>query len=176
MDFLYQPILEGCDTWTTDVNSYLSHYFLSTGEGAFTTTFGIAVGVAAIFLLIFYGLFGYVLDKFSTRLVYWITFGLTFLVTWVATNFIVIGSANALTGVFGSINDYKESLQIACGTDIAAVEELNVSTNALVQNLSDGCDVTLYLCLINSIVAVALFFLCSILVKRFTRYATAVPF
>ena len=175
MEKLYFLIAQ-CETWVkNDPNGYLYNYFIQ--EGAFLHAFLIALAVAALAAAIFYGWIGNAVAKLSNLPTWLCTTLLGAVVTFLATKMLVVGSNLAQTGIFQSIIEHKEELLKAIPPeDEVGRNNLISQTGKLVNTINDGCDVTNYLYLGNVVLVVLLFFIISLLVKKWTKFAVYVPF
>ena len=175
MEKLYFLVSQ-CQTWVqNDPNGYLSNYFCE--KGAFLHAFLIALAVAAVAAAVFYGWIGNAVAKLSNLTTWLCTTLLCAAVTFLVTKILVVGSYLASTGVFQSFVDHKqELLKTIPPEDEAGRNNLISQTNNLANTINDGCDVTNYLYLENVVIAVILFFIISMLVKKMTKFAVYVPF
>lgn len=174
MHSFYESFLSGTELWQNDNYNFLSNYF--NAGGAATTSFLIAIIVAIVGLAIFYGIFGMKFPKVgSNRIVWLVIWVAVFGVTYLATDFFVIGDANNVTGIFDSMNTQVSELKNG-----AHVESIKVgydtAYHAMVYQLSSGCGFNLTLLLVNSAIAFVVYGLGSLGVKRLTKYSINVPF
>lgn len=172
MENLYYLVMR-METWIqNDPRQFLYHYFVT--DGAFVTSFAIALAIAVIGLLVFYGWFGMVSNRLSNRTVWFVTFVVVGLVTFALTQLIVIGSLDNLTGFFNDAANYASELKRNVPKEQLPI--FNAQVEQIKNAISDGCDVTWALDLWNTLISLIIFFVGSILAKRFTKYAIAIPF
>jgi len=159
MENLYY-FVTNMSTWTNmDPRQFLYHYFVT--NGAFTTSFLIALVVAIVGLLLFYGWIGMTSSRLST------------LTTWAVT-LVFVGSLSSQTGFFEDATQYAQQLRENEPDETLAQFEQQVTQ---IRDLMDkGCDVTWTLDLWNTAISLIIFFLFSLGVKRMTKYAIAIPF
>lgn len=175
MDFLYF-LVKGTETYQPDADPIrlLQNYFET--EGAFTSAFIIALIVALVGLLIFYGIFGMKVYRMATHKVYWSVLVIVGVITFAITQFSVVGSEDAQSGFFASaetseyIEDYLRPLSEAEQQE--AIEQ----RDELEDKMDGFCDVVITLDLINAVYSVLIFFLLSIVVKNATVHAKKIPF
>lgn len=109
MENLYYLVMS-MSTWNqNDPRQFLHHYFVE--NGAFVTSFAIALAVALIGLLVFYAWFGMASNRLSNRTTWFVTLVVVGLVTLVLTQLMVIGSADSLTGFFKDAADHAAELR-----------------------------------------------------------------
>ncbi len=178
MDFLqliYSFVMH-CSTWVNnDPRAFLDNYFVT--EEAFTSLFLIAAGVAVVGAAIFYGWIGMTVNRLSNMLVWVVFLIVTGLLSLLITQSSVIGFKDSQTGIYKSIVDRTTIL--AHGTspnDQTARTAIFNDSDSMKNRLSGGCDVTWTLLILNAIYSMLIFLLLSILTKRFTNYAIAIPF
>lgn len=160
-------------TWTDmDPRQFLYHYFVT--NGAFTTCFLIALSVAIVGLLLFYGWIGMASSRLSTLTTWAVTLVFVGLVTFALTQVSVIGSLSSQTGFFEDATQYAQTLRAAEPDETLAQFEQQVTN--IRDFMDNGCDVTWILDLWNTALSVLIFFLISLGVKRMTKYAIAIPF
>lgn len=178
MDFLYEWIFEKCEIELPEgvrglVSSILGQYFGSNGDGqAFFKAFCVAVVVAVVFIIVYYGIFGMKLDKLATRPIYWITFVITGVVSFFATHLIIIGNESNNSGIFGYIDDFMEH----SANNYPDKEALGNAVDALTEHINNWGDLVWDLCLENAAISAVIFLILSLIVKRFTHYAKVIPF
>lgn len=171
MENLYYLVMR-MTTWTdNDPRQFLHHYFVQ--EGAFVTCFAIALAIAVIGLLVFYGWFGMASNRLSNRTVWFVTLIVVGLVTLAVTQLVVIGSLDSLTGFFNDVASHASDLRQNVPQDQVGIFDLQVQQ--IKDTISKGCDVTWALDLWNTAISLIIFVVMSFVVKRFTRYAIAVP-
>lgn len=160
-------------TWTdADPRQFLYHYFVT--NGAFTTSFLIALVVAIIGLLLFYAWIGMTSSRLSNLSTWAVTLALVGLVTFALTQVSVVGSLSNQTGFFEDATQYAQQLREREPDETLAQFEQQV---VQIRDLMDqGCDVTWTLDLWNTCISLIIFFVFSIGVKGVTRYAIAIPF
>lgn len=172
MENLYYLVMR-MSTWTqNDPHQFLHHYFVE--NGAFVTSFAIALAVAFIGLLVFYGWFGMVSNRLSNRTIWVVVLLVVGLVTFALTQLIVIGSMDNLTGFFNDAATFASELKKNVPLD--KLSDFTQQVDQIKNAISDGCDVTWALDLWNTAISLIVFFVGSLLAKRFTRYAIAIPF
>lgn len=171
MDLLYFPITH-CDFWVkTDSYRLLPHYFID--NGGFTISFLVALLVAVAGIILYYFWIGFRSDRLATVLVWLCTLLGVGVVTWCLTYWVVIGSNDAGTGLFGDITDYVAQLAPSHMDDTNFMVEIN----NFKQELAQACNpVTLWLKFWNSLISMLLYFILSLCVKRMTPFAKYVPF
>ena len=166
-------LVTGLKTWTDrDPHQFLHHYFIE--NGAFTTSFLIALVVALLGLLFFYGWLGNFSNRLSTLPSWIVTLIVVGLITMVVTQVMVIGSYDSQTGFFDDVTQYAQELRQNESNNTVA--QFDTDVDNIRSTMSNGCDVVYVLNLWNMILSLIIFFLCSLGVKRFTRYAIAIPF
>ena len=184
MDKLYF-LVSKTDSFQPDQDpiGLLNNYFVT--EGGFVMALIIALAIAAAGVAIFYGVFGMKIFKLATRPVYWCMFVLVGVLTFVTTQFVVIGSRNNVTGFFasaettrycppGTEDNYFDRYVEDLGDEDAA-EALQQRED--LENKMDGfCDVVRTLDLSNALYALIVFFVLSLGVKNLTRHAKRIPF
>ena len=172
MENLYY-FVTNMSTWTNmDPRQFLYHYFVT--NGAFTTSFLIALVVALVGLLLFYGWIGMTSSRLSTLTTWAVTLVLVGLVTFALTQVSVVGSLSSQTGFFEDATQYAQQLRENEPDETLAQFEQQVSQ---IRDLMDkGCDVTWTLDLWNTAISLIIFFFISLGVKRMTKYAIAIPF
>lgn len=174
MNKFYERFLSGTELWETDQYNFLTTYF---EHEAAITAFVIALIVAAVLMILFYGVFGMKFPKLGeNRWVWVICLVASFLITWVATDAVVIGSDVPLSGVFQSIDNQMPDVLENAGSDPEAIEAANIAKDTMYQELKDYCSFRMTLDLMNSLIGLLLFLLGSIVAKRFTKYSQNVPF
>lgn len=173
MDFLY-ALVKNCGTYQPDQDPLrlLQNYFQT--EGAFTDTFIIALVVAIIGLVVFYGIFGMKVYKLATPAVYWTTLALVGLFTLCSTQIVIVGSKSAQTGFFQSSKNNFEVIVAELPEDDA--EEALEQREDLEKKMSGLCAAVLWLDGCNAVYGMAIFFLLSIGVKGKTTHAKSIPF
>ena len=160
-------------TWNNmDPRQFLYHYFVT--NGAFTTSFLIALVVAIVGLLLFYGWIGMTSNRLSSLTTWFITLVLVGLVTFALTQISVIGSLSSNTGFFQDATQYAQQLRETEPDETLMQFEQQVTQIRDLMN--QGCDVTWTLDLWNTTISLGIFFLLSLGVKRLTKYAIAIPF
>lgn len=169
-------IVSQCDTWlNNDPNGYLNQYFCE--EGGFTHAFLIALIIAFVATAVFYGWIGMTVNRLANLGVWLVALVADVVLTFIVTQLSVIGSSDAMTGVFKSIEEYRSVLsQQIPVNDTTAQNTLSSTTTQLIDTLSNGCDATWGLDVSNVVVSVILFCIISLCVKNFTVHATHVPF
>lgn len=160
-------------TWTeNDPRQFLDHYFIE--SGAFTTSFLIALVIAICGLLLFYGWIGMSSTRLSNGATWVVTLLAVGLITLVVTQVAVIGSLDSQTGFFENATQYAQQLRGQEPNEtIAEFEQLAQNIR---ETMDKGCNVVYALDLWNTFLAVIIFFAGSVVAKRYTRYAIAVPF
>ena len=109
MENLYY-FVTNMSTWTNmDPRKFLYHYFVI--NGAFTTSFLIALVVAIVGLLLFYGWIGMTSSRLSTLTTWAVTLVLVGLVTFALTQVSVVGSLSSQTGFFEDATQYAQQLR-----------------------------------------------------------------
>lgn len=166
-------LVTNMSTWTSmDPRQFLYHYFVT--NGAFTTSFLIALAVAIIGLLLFYGWIGMCSSRLSNLTTWAITLALVGLLTFALTQVSVVGSLSSQTGFFEDATQYAQTLRTIEPDETLSQFEEQV---AQIRDLMDkGCDVTWTLDLWNTALSLLIFILISLGVKRLTKYAIAIPF
>ena len=166
-------LVTGQDTWTQkDPHQFLHHYFIE--NGAFTTCFLIAIVVAILGLLIYYGWIGNVSNRLSTLPTWIVTFIVVGLITLAVTQVVVIGSLDNQTGFFDDVTQHAQELRQSVSNN--ALTQFDTEVNNIRNTMHNGCDVVYVLDLWNMFISLFIFFLLSLGVKRFTRYCIAIPF
>lgn len=175
MDKIYF-LVSTCETWLNkDGNGYLNNYFID--EGGFTNALLIAIAVAVVAAIVFYGVIGMKFNRLANLAVWLVTLAADAIVTFFVTQLMIIGSRDGNTGIFQSITNFRGTkLQEIPVDNIQGRTDLSNATDQLVNLLSNGCDVTTYLNVTNVVLAVVVFFVISICVKGITIHAKHVPF
>ena len=158
-----------------DPSRFLSFYFIE--SGGFVTCFLIALIVAIVGLLLFYGWIGMVSPRLSKLSTWLVTFVCVGLITMAATQLVVIGSNNNGTGFFENAQQRRSELRegaVRNGQD--EIDKLDSNYNKICDEMDKGCDVVYVLDTWNMGISLIIFFVGSLGVKRLTRYAIAVPF
>lgn len=169
-------LVSQCETWlNNDPKGYLEHYFCS--DGGFTHAFLIALAIAIVAAIMFYGWIGMTVNRLANLGVWLATLLADAVLTFIITQMSVIGNSDAMTGVFKSIEAHRSELstQIAVN-DTTGQDNLSNTTTQIIETLSNGCDVTYGLNISNVVVSIVLFFIISLCVKKFTTHATYIPF
>lgn len=164
-------------TWNQyDPNGFLNHYFIK--DGAFVTCFLIALAVAVVGLLLFYGWIGMSSSRLSKLSTWLVTFVCVGLITMAATQLVVIGSEVSDTGFFGDATEFAQAELRPAANKISQEEgqKFDREFNDIRDKMDKGCDVVYVLDLWNTGISLIIFFVGSLGVKRLTRYAIAVPF
>ena len=160
-----------------DPDHYLFHYFIK--SGGFVTCFLIALIVAIVGLLLFYGWIGMVSPRLSKLSTWLVTFVCVGLITMAATQLVVIGSNNSGTGFFENAQQHRSELRRSAGDNHSGqdeIDKLDSNYNKICDEMDKGCDVVYVLDTWNMGISLIIFFVGSLGVKRLTRYAIAVPF
>ncbi len=166
-------LVTNTSTWTSgDPRQLLDHYFIE--NGAFTTSLLIALGVAVVGLLIFYGWIGMSSNRLSNLPTWLVTLCSVGLITLGMTQMTVVGSQDSQTGFFEDAQQYVPVLKE--GVPDADMNAFNNDVENIREAMDKGCDVVYTLDLWNMAIALVIFFVGSIAVKRMTRYAIAIPF
>ncbi|MCH5238712.1 MAG: hypothetical protein J1F38_00645 [Muribaculaceae bacterium] len=175
MESIYEPILSGTDLWDNDIYNFLPTYFAD--AGAAISSFLIAFIVAAVFLVIFYFIFGMGFPKIGENIWVWvICLGASFGVTWVLTDVMIIGDPDTPSGIYEHIdNQMQDEVLPNAGGDQNAIQAANAQRDMMVQEIHDGCGFTLSLLLFNSFLAFFVYGLGSLGCKRLSKYGKNVP-
>lgn len=177
MDNLYFFVTQMTTTWNQfDPRGFLNHYFIE--NGAFVTCFLIALAVAVVGLLLFYGWIGMASSKLSKLSTWLVTFVCVGLITMAATQMVVIGSDASNTGFFRDATEYAQNKLRPDANKISPEEgqKFEREFNDIREKMDKGCDVVYVLDLWNTGISLIIFFVGSIGVKRLTRYAISIPF
>jgi len=167
------------DEFTEGGWDFYSNYFLE--EGGFLYSFLIALAVAVVMLIIFYGFICNKVFKLSKPIVWLVFLCLSLGITFFATSSFIIGNYEAedSTGFYGSIEttytnlSNKDNFQANPG-DLKA---LIATKEDIIEKLGEKTsEVATSLCVGNSIFSLIWFLLFSVLFKGFTKYGIAVPF
>ena len=166
-------IVTNMSTWTgADPRQFLHHYFIV--NGAFTTALLIALAVAAVALLLFYGWIGMQSNRLSNFNVWLVTLICATLCTAGITQLSVIGSDEGQTGFFADAADYAQTT-LRPNTPNEAIVQFEQDYDNIVKTMDGACDVVLALDLWNALLTIIVFVALSFGVKGFTRYAISVP-
>ena len=164
-------------TWEHyDPRGFLNNYFIE--NGAFVTCFLIALAVAVVGLLLFYGWIGMSSSKLSKLSTWIVTFVCVGLITMAATQLVVIGSDASNSGFFGNATEYAQTKLRPAAIKISPEEgqKFEREFNDIRGKMDKGCDVVYVLDTWNMGISLIIFFVGSLGVKRLTRYAISVPF
>ena len=169
-------LVSQCETWlNNDPNGYLEHYFCS--DGGFTHAFLIALAIAIVAAIVFYGWIGMAVNRLANLGVWLATLFADAVLTFIITQMSVIGNSDAMTGIFKSIEEHRSELSTKIPVnDTTGQDNLSNTTTQIIDTLSNGCDVTYGLNISNVIVSIVLFFVISLCVKKLTTHATHIPF
>ena len=177
MENLYYFVTQLTTTWNQqDPRGFLNHYFVE--SGAFVTCFLIALVVAVVGLLLFYGWIGMTSPRLSKLSTWLVTFVAVGLITMAATQLAVIGSNESDNGFFGDATEYAQTKLRPAANDLGQEEgrKFEQQFNDIRVKMDKGCDVVYVLDTWNMGISLIIFFVGSFCVKRLTRYAIAVPF
>lgn len=169
-------LVSQCETWlNNDPNGYLEHYFCS--DGGFTHAFLIALAIAIVAAIVFYGWIGMAVNRLANLGVWLAILFADAVLTFIITKMSVIGNSGAITGIFKSIDEHRNELstQIPVNATTARDNLFNTTTQ-IIDTLSNGCDVTYGLNISNVVISIILFFIISLCVKNLTIHATHIPF
>lgn len=152
---------------------FFGNYF-SEGSG-FMTSFLIALAVAVVGLIVFYGWFA----NFSYRLTnlgVWLTvLALVGIITIALTKVVVIGDSEPKSGFFAAANTYWENKIENESPEIC--KQITSNYNEVVEKMKEpACEVSINLYLTNLILSLLMFFGLSIVVKNFTIHGKSIPF
>lgn len=169
-------LVSQCETWlNNDPNGYLEHYFCS--DGGFTHAFLIALAIAIVAAIVFYGWIGMAVNRLANLGVWLATLFADAVLTFIITKMSVIGNSGAITGIFKSIDERRNELSTQIPVDdTTARDNLFNTTTQIIDTLSNGCDVTYGLNISNVVISIILFFIISLCVKNLTIHATHIPF
>lgn len=174
MDFLYFLVKQSSTYGVNeDPSSLLENYFVK--EGAFDMAFICALIVALVCLIVFYGIFGMKIYKLATKTVYWITAGVASLLTFVLTQFIIVGSKSNITGFFHSVNEYFNNSEYIRNLQGEQRTLVDLQRDELENKMDSFCNAVCWLDVTNIFITLIIFILISLVVKNFTIHAKRIP-
>ena len=141
------------------------------------TSFLIALAVAVVGLIVFYGWFA----NFSYRLTnlgVWLTvLALVGIITIALTKVVVIGDSETKSGFFAAAETYCDKKIDINNESPEVCKQITSNYNEVVEKMKEpACEVSINLYLTNLILSLLMFFGLSIVVKNFTIHGKSIPF